>query len=105
MAAAGRVEGAPGPDGGDSVFLQAAATGGRSEFPTGNELQLQAESGLRVWASQGSSVDLRTTLAGGTLGLLGAGCGVGTSSSLGSHLESVTFWRDPFLPRLCSPLG
>lgn len=35
--------------------LPAAATGGSSEFPTGNELQLQAESGLRVWAPQGPS--------------------------------------------------
>lgn len=47
VAAVGRGEGTPGPDGGDSVFpsrpqpLVAA-----QEFPTGNELQLQAESGL-----------------------------------------------------------
>lgn len=52
--------------------LPAAAAGGSSEFPTGNELQLQAESGLRVWASRGPSAGPKGHANRGHLGH--AGC-------------------------------
>lgn len=55
----------PVSDGGDSVFPATTACG-NSEFPTGNKVQLQTESGPRA----DSPHTLRTEL-----GALGAGCG------------------------------